>query len=118
MSPADVEAKIAAVLKGWGLVPDKSFAGMTLTQFKTAIKPSLDNRQSISDLEAQIIKLADDRDDADKTSYPLALKVVDGVKADPDLGIDSAVYEAMGYVRKSERSTGKTNKSKPATKPA
>jgi hypothetical protein len=24
------------------------------------------------------------------------------------------VYEAMGYVRKSERSTGKTNKTKPA----
>ena len=116
MHPSDVEAKCAAVMKGWGLVPTKSFNGMTLDQFKAAIKPSLDTRASITGLQAQMTQLADDRDDADKISYPLALKVVDSVIGDPDLGTDSAVYEAMGYVRKSERATGKTNKpKKPAT---
>ena len=42
------------------------------------------------------------------------LLVVNAVKGDPAEGEDGELYEAMGYVRKSERSTGKTNKTKPA----
>jgi hypothetical protein len=117
LSPVDVEVKLADVLKGWALVPTKQFLGMTLDQFKLAIKPSLDHRANIVTLEAQMTQEADDRDDADKVSYPLALRVVDAVKGDKDLGPDSAVYEAMGYVRKSERASGKTNKT-PPQKPA
>ena len=72
-------------------------------------------RHDAATLENQMIAAADDRDDADKMSMPAVLKVVNGVKGDPDLGEDSKVYEAMGYVRKSERASGKTNKKKPAT---
>ena len=36
--------------------------------------------------------------------------VVAGVIADPTEGANSALYEAMGYVRKSERKSGLTRK--------
>ena len=38
--------------------------------------------------------------------------MVNGVKGDPDFGEDSDLYEAMGYVRKSERKSGLTRKKK------
>jgi transcriptional regulator with XRE-family HTH domain len=38
-------------------------------------------------------------------------KVIKGVVGDPNYGDDSNLYEAMGYVRKSERASGLTKKS-------
>ncbi len=37
-------------------------------------------------------------------------KVVNGVKGDPAFGEDCDLYEAMGYVRKSERKSGLSRK--------
>ena len=109
--------KIASVLKAWkDICPAKSFAGMTLDEFKLAVKPSLDARDAIGTLENQLITANDDRDDADRVSMEKVALVVNAVKGDITEGEDSDLYEAMGYVRKSERATGKTNKSKP--KPA
>lgn len=109
--------KIATVLKAWeDLRPAKSFAGMTLDQFKAAIKPSLDARDAIGTLENQLIAAADQRDDADLVSMKQVALVVNAVKGDITEGEDSDLYEAMGFVRKSERSTGKTNKT-PKPKP-
>ena len=111
--------KIAAVVKAWeDLRSAKSFASMTLTQFKTAVKPSLDARDSIGKLENQLIAAEDQRDIADVESMKQLLLVVNAVKGDPTEGEDGELYEAMGYVRKSERKTGKTNKpKKPAPTP-
>jgi hypothetical protein len=53
-SPKDVKLKIDKTLNAWEtLAPSKSFGGMTLAQFKTAIQPSLDARQQLDDMEAQ-----------------------------------------------------------------
>ena len=118
-APKDVEAKIGNVVNAWTkLAATKTFAGMTLDQFNTAIKPSVDARQAIIDLDNEMTNALDTRDDADKDSLALVLQVVDSVKGDPDYGQDSALYEAMGYIRKSERSSGKTNKAQPVAKPA
>jgi hypothetical protein len=38
----------------------------------------------------------------------------DDVTGDPAFGPDSSLYEAMGYVRKSERKSGLTRKGKTA----
>ena len=109
--------KIALVIKAWeDLRKTKSFAGMTLDEFKAKVKPSLDARDAIGTLENQLIAAADDRDDADIVSMKQVALVVAAVKGDITEGEDSDLSEAMGYVRKSERATGKTNKSKP--KPA
>ena len=40
--------------------------------------------------------------------------VVNAVKGDPTEGEDGEFYAAMGYIRKSDRASGKTNKKKSA----
>jgi len=111
--------KLAAVLKAWkDLRPTKSFAGMTLEQFTAEVKPSLDARDEIATLENKVIEACDQRDDADKVSMEKVLLVVNAVKGDPTEGEDGELYDAMGYVRKSARKSGKTNKKKTNTPPA
>ena len=105
--------KIALVLKAWeDLRETKSFAGMTLDEFKAKVKPSFDARDAIGKLENQLIAANDARDNADVESMKQVALVVAAVKGDITEGEDSDLYEAMGYVRKSERATGKTNKPK------
>ena len=95
----------------------KSFGGMTLDQYKAKVKPSADAREAIKKLEIQMTAAIDERDDADKATLEANNLVVKGVVGDPAFGEDSALYEAMGYVRKSERKTGLTRKKKaPAAK--
>jgi hypothetical protein len=108
--------KLALVLEAWEeLRPAKSFAGMTLDQFKTAVKPSLDARKAIDDLDADMTAAILTRDKADVVTMEKVAEVVDAVKGDIAEGPDGELYAAMGYVPKSQRKTGKTNKTKPAT---
>lgn len=44
--------------------------------------------------------------------------VVNAVKGDPEEGEDGEFYEALGYVRKSERKSGLSRGKKPAPVPA
>ncbi len=52
------------------------------------------------------------RNDADRVSLAKARLVVNGVIGDPTHGPDSSLYEALGYIRKSERKSGLTRKGK------
>jgi hypothetical protein len=111
--PKDIGEKIASVLKAWKeLRAAKTFAGMTLTQFTAKIQPSLDARDHIDALEEEMTAALVVRDTADVESNKQILLVVNAVKGDPAEGEDGELYAAMGYVRKSDRSTGKTNKPK------
>ena len=57
------------MLSGWeSLAPTKSYFGMTLDQFKTAVQPSLDARELIKDLENQLTHAINQRDAADEVS--------------------------------------------------
>jgi len=106
--------KIAAVLQAWkDLRPTKSFAGMTLAQFTAKVQLSLDTRAAIDTLENQLIAASDQRDLADVESMKQVNFVVNAVKGDPAEGEDGELYEAMGYIRKSERASGLTKKTKP-----
>ena len=114
-APKDNKARFDQTAKAWeNLARDKSFGGMTLEQFKTAVKPSLDARDAIKVLEDQMTAALNARDDADAISLEKVQRVVKGVAGDPAFGEDSALYEALGYVRKSERKTGLTRKGKSA----
>ena len=105
----DFADKLDRFVSAWQtLRPSKSFGGMTLEQFKAAIQPSLDARQHIESLEAELIAAQDERDDADKVSQGKLQLVVNGVIGDPTEGPDGDLYEALGYVRKSERKSGLT----------
>ena len=109
--PKEIGEKIASVLKAWAdLRPAKSFAGMTLAQCTAKIQPSLDARATIGKLEDQMTAALVERDTADVESVKIILLVVNAVKGDVTEGEDGELYEAMGYVRKSERASGLTKK--------
>lgn len=118
MSPTQNKSKIELVATAWEtLRPNKSFGGLSLAQFKDAIKPSFDARASIAALEAQLSAEQNKRDDADQASFALINRVVNGVKADPEEGDNGDLYEAMGYTRRSERNSG-LHRGKLAEQPA
>ena len=90
--------------------PDVEFAGMTLAQFRTATKASSDTRDALVSLVAQRRAKQDERNSVDLASRDTVQRVVAAVRSDPDHGPDSPLLAAMGYVTRSARKTGKTNK--------
>jgi hypothetical protein len=115
VNPKKSEVRISKVLSAWvTLRPTKSFAGMSLEQFQAKLQPSLDTRTAIAALDNQLIAAQNQRDDADKESIAAIQLVVNAVKGDPDEGDDGEFYEAMGYVRRSERKSGLTRAKSPA----
>lgn len=89
-----------------------SFGGIALTGFETGITNAEAIDLEIADLEAQVEMKKDERD----TKYTVldreSVMVRNGVVGDPAYGDDSPLYGAMGFVRKSERASGLTRKTK------
>jgi hypothetical protein len=116
--PREIEQRSERTLNAWeALAPEKSFGGMTLAQFRVVVQATRDARRRIDDLEAQLQQAMADREAADEAFVAKAQLVVNGVLADPTEGADSALYEALGYTRKSERKSGLTRKKATAPKP-
>jgi hypothetical protein len=94
-SPKQKLERLLEVLNPWkDLASTKSFGGMTLEQFEAKIKPSLDTRQQVTQIENQLAQAITLRDDADEVSLEAVEQVVYGVVGDPTEGPDSALYEA------------------------
>jgi hypothetical protein len=116
-SPKDVELKSEKMVNAWEtLAPNKTFGGMTLAQFQAVAQASQTARQQLAEIEAQKAQAIAAREAADEELLIKMQQVVNGVRADPTEGPDSALYESFGYTRKSERKTGLTRKKK-STKP-
>lgn len=114
-SSRSVQARITQVVTAWEtLRPEKSFAGLSIEQFKAALQPSIATRADVETLQDKLVAAQSLRIDADKASLDLIQRVAHAVQGDPDEGSDSAFYEALGYVRKSERKSGLTRGKKPA----
>ena len=112
-SPKAIGEKIAKITDAWErLRPAKVFAKLTLAEFKAAVQPSVDTRKTISGLELDMTAALDLRDKADVVSAKVLQDVVKSVVGDTDEGEDGELYEAMGYVRKSERKSGLTRAKK------
>ena len=112
-----VPEKIERFTTAWRtLAPHAVIAGKTVEQFVAAVKPSLDSRAAISTLQKQMMAAQDNRNDADKATRAILKQIFNGVMADPDLGPDSELIDAMGFIRQSEKkkSTGKKKKSNPS----
>jgi len=107
--------RINLVTRAWEtLRPTKTFGGLTLAQFKAKVKPSLDARATLETLDHQNTAASDQRDDADTVSMDTIKLVVSGVKGDPAETAKGELYEAMGFVRESERKSGLTRKKQAA----
>ncbi len=114
-APKKIAASTQAIIDAWGeLAPAATFDGMTLTQYKAAVQPSFDSRQKITDLETDLEGEQVNRDQVDVTTTATNAAVVKAVVADKNYGDDSALYERMGYVRKSNRASGLTRKAQAA----
>ncbi|MBI3874516.1 MAG: hypothetical protein HY300_00795 [Verrucomicrobia bacterium] len=112
-APKAIEEKINTITGAWErLRSTKSFAKMTLDEFEAKVKPSLDARKAIKNLETDMVAALDVRDKADVVSTKALQDVVNAVVGDTDEGEDGELYEAMGYVRKSERKSGLTRGAK------
>ena len=112
-SPKANEDKYAKIEDSWAQqAPDAAFGGMTLVQFRTRIKPSKDTRTTVKSLEDQLNVAQNNRETADVDTMAAVDLVVKGVVGDPTFGDDSALYEGMGYIRKSQRKSGLTRKKK------
>jgi hypothetical protein len=99
------------VLTAWKtLAPDKSFGGMTAAQFEAQVNKSLAPRTRLEELDDEVKQQQALRESEDATTMSKINLIVNGVLADPTEGDDSALYEAMGYVRKSDRKSGLTRK--------
>lgn len=106
-APGIIEERIKRFINAWEtLRPTSTFAGMTLSEFKTRMQPSLDARTHIAGVQAQLAEALSTREDADRASVQLLLLVANAVRGDINEGEDSALYAAMGYVRKSDRKSG------------
>jgi len=110
-NPKKVATKLQTVINAWGaLRPTKSFAGMTLEQFKQKVAVSETARaqlKSVQSLAKEHLALRHASDDA---NLQLAQLVVNSVKGDPEEGETSGLYAAMGYVPKNQRRSGLTRK--------
>jgi hypothetical protein len=112
-NPAEVEQTITNITNAWtALAPTATFAGMTLKQYINAVQPSLDAREAIIELEEQMTGVLTNRDKVDLVTEPINQQIIKGVVGDPNYGDDSALYEGFGYVRKSQRKTGLSRKTK------
>lgn len=105
------DVRIAKVLDAWSnLRPAKSFAGLTLDEFKAALKASLDAREAVTAAETSYTAAIVKRDNADLAARQLLTRVIAGVIADKDEGDNGELYKAMGYVRRAERNSGLTRR--------
>jgi len=110
-SEQQVNDKISRTVAAWEEhAGDSSFAGMTLAQFKTKVKASLDVRTKIASLRLQLEAAIKTRQEDDDASWEACAKVVNAVRGDVEFGEDSALYKALGYVPKSERKSGLARK--------
>ena len=110
-APKDHAERLDRILNAWeNLAPEKTFGGMTLEDFKNYATPSFTHRDRIQDLEAQLIAAKANRDHADTLSLEKCQLVINGVIGEPTEGPDSDIYQAMGFIRKSQRRSGLTRK--------
>ena len=106
-NPKETAVFINVSTAAWEEVASSAqLGGMTLPQFKTKVKPSLDYRAEIATLENQLTIARQNRNNADEVSNDVCLAVVNGVRSHPEFGENSALYKAMGYIPKNERKSG------------
>lgn len=109
----EIAERLERATRAWEtLAPDAKFSGMNLDDFKARVQQSLDARLALRVATDQLIAAQNSRSDTDAGTIQALLLVVNAIKGDPAHGEDSTLYEACGYVRKSERKSGLRRKSK------
>lgn len=105
--PKDTATRLAEVTDAWEKMrPTKTFFGMSLEKFKEVVKPYMDARTEIADLEVRLQHAVSKREASSAEAVKAIQGVISAVKGDPEEGEDGELYSAMGYVARSRRSSG------------
>lgn len=106
-NPKSAGDHLKAIMAGWEEhAADATFSGLTLARFKAKVKPLLDARAEIENLNRQIDGGRVERSNADVIGEEIANNVVNSVKGNPNYGENSALYASFGYLRKDDRKSG------------
>ena len=92
------------------LAPDKIFGGVKLGELVAQTGKSDLPRTDLLRLKDEEMQAEAARGSADAATMKMCEMIKNGVVADPEFGDDSALYEALGYIRKSNRRSGLTRK--------
>jgi hypothetical protein len=105
--------RIGTFLDAWEKnAATKSFAGMTLEEFTEATKLPVDKAKEIKALRQEAKRKHVHALNSLEEINPLMERVVFAVQGSAEYGSDSAFYQELGYVRKSDRKKGLTRKGK------
>lgn len=97
----------------WKEGADKvEFMGVTQTALNGQITAIETKEQTLDDLRAQVKMLEEEIQDDYGALDDTTVDVANGVRGSKDYGDDSPLYGAMGFVRKSDRASGLTRKTK------
>jgi DICT domain-containing protein len=111
-SSTRITKQLTTLIEVWtALRPTKSFAGMTLEQFKAAVAPSLDARARLTAAKQQASEAMVERDNADQQTAVLVDRLIAAFVAEEEDGYNGVLYAKLGYVRKADRSSGLTRRS-------
>lgn len=106
-SPKENIARLQQILNAWEeQASEKKFGATTLEEFRVFVNRCLASRARIDALEQQMTQAITERENADDAALAVASQIVNGVRADPTEGPNSALIEGMGYKRASERKSG------------
>jgi hypothetical protein len=94
------------------LAPEKTFSGKKLADLEAQAERSFAPRRKLIELDNEEKRQITIRETEDKKTLKMIEQIVAGVIGDDDFGKDSALYEAFGFIRESERKTGNTRKKK------
>jgi len=114
ISVIEIERRVEQGLRSWeGSCPEQSFAEMTLDQAKQKLQTFTEVRAKFAAVDAQWVALRQERNLEYAKALDLMKCIANSVKGHPKYGEDSALYAAMGYVPKSDRSSGLTRRREP-----
>jgi hypothetical protein len=112
----DLASQAEKIANAWRIsCPTKTLSGLTLEQFRETLKPCREVRVELADHARHTKALLFRRQKLDMETRPILQRVVHAVRADPDLGDDSAMYKSMGYTPRHRRR--KPGRKRKATSP-
>jgi hypothetical protein len=102
----DIWEKATVLKKAWARMrPTKSFFKMTLEEFEKLVAASGEARAELAELDARRRVVVARCEEADKITRRGVLRIVNGVKGDPEEGEDGELLAAMGYLPHTARSS-------------
>lgn len=102
----DIYEKALVIISAWGAMrPGKTFFRQSLDDFTKIVAPSGEARQKLAELENLTKQALAQRDAADKITRRAVIRIVNGVKGDPDEGEDGELLARMGYLPHTARSS-------------